>query len=650
MKKSFLIFTNAILIAGSCLLSYAEVEKREIGNLVIENIPEIPQALKDRTTQYQNVRSAYIYDWSPSGDGILIGTRFGETSQVHFVDKPGGARKQITFFNEPVGGVDLNPSEGKTCFLFTKDVGGSEYYQVFSFDMETSKYEMISDGKSRNGGIGWSNKGDKFFFSSTMRNGRDTDIYYATIENPRDYKLLVDRGGYWGAVDWSPDDKKLLVINYISINESYYYVVDIETKEMTQINPSDKKIAYGNALWAKNGKGIYITSDEGSEFMNLRYYSLKKRKFINLTKDISWDIEDLDLSKSGRLLAFTANEDGISKLYIRDNKARQRLPVPELPIGQIYGLNFSPDGKKLAMCFNTPQTPGDIYVLNIETQELVRWTYSEVGGLDTDNFVVPELFHYSTFDEVGGELRMIPAFIFKPKKAEKPFPVLISIHGGPEGQYKPNFSSMTQYYVNEMGIAFIAPNVRGSSGYGKSYLLMDNGYKREESVYDIGALLDWIETQPDLDKDKIAVIGGSYGGYMVLSSMTHYNDRLRCAIDIVGISNFVTFLENTKEYRQDLRRPEYGDERDPEMRKFLIKISPTTNAHKISKPLLIVQGLNDPRVPASEAEQILKAIRDNGTEAWYLLAKDEGHGFRKKSNRDFYYYSVVMFLERYLLK
>ncbi|MCK4295776.1 MAG: S9 family peptidase, partial [Candidatus Marinimicrobia bacterium] len=246
MKKSFLIFTNAILIAGSCILSYAQVEKREIGNLVIENIPEIPQSLKDRTTQYQNVRSAYIYDWSPSGNGILIGTRFGETSQVHFVEKPGGARKQITFFNEPVGGVDLSPSKDKSCFLFTKDVGGSEYYQVFSFDMETGKYEMISDGKSRNGGIGWSNKGDKFFFSSTMRNGRDTDIYYATIENPGDYKLLVDRGGYWRAVDWSPDDKKLLVINYISINESYYYVVDIETKEMTQINPSDKKIAYGN--------------------------------------------------------------------------------------------------------------------------------------------------------------------------------------------------------------------------------------------------------------------------------------------------------------------------------------------------------------------------------------------------------------------
>ncbi|MCB0586764.1 MAG: S9 family peptidase, partial [Phaeodactylibacter sp.] len=220
---------------------------------------------------------------------------------------------------------------------------------------------------------------------------------------------------------------------------------------------------------------------------------------------------------------------------------------------------------------------------------------------------------------------------------------------GPESQYRPGFSPIFQYYLKELGIAVIAPNVRGSAGYGKNFLKLDNGYKREDSVKDIGKLLDWIKEQPELDESRVAVMGGSYGGYMVLSSMAHYNGRLRCGVDIVGISNFVTFLENTKSYRRNLRRVEYGDERDPHMRRHLERISPTTNAHKITRPMLIVQGMNDPRVPVSEAEQMLRAIRNNGGEAWYLLAKDEGHGFRKKPNRDYYNKAVILFLQRYLL-
>ncbi len=324
--------------------------------------------------------------------------------------------------------------------------------------------------------------------------------------------------------------------------------------------------------------------------------------------------------------------------------------VDGLPIGQVYGLEFNKEDTDLGLVINTPRTPGDIYSLELETNELTRWTFSEVGGMNTDNFVEPELVLYPTFDEVDGKTRTIPAFVYKPKNISGPVSVLIDIHGGPEGQEIPYFSSTTQYIVNELGIAVITPNVRGSSGYGKTFLTLDNGYKREESVKDIGKLLDWIETQPELDASRVGVIGGSYGGYMVLASMIHFNERLKCGIDIVGISNFVTFLQNTKEYRRDLRRVEYGDEQDPQMNEFLTKISPTTNAHKITKPMFIVQGLNDPRVPVSEAEQILEAIRNNGSDAWYLLAKDEGHGFRKKSNRDYYNNSMVLFLEKYLLK
>ncbi|MDX1557231.1 MAG: alpha/beta fold hydrolase, partial [Xanthomonadales bacterium] len=279
---------------------------------------------------------------------------------------------------------------------------------------------------------------------------------------------------------------------------------------------------------------------------------------------------------------------------------------------------------------------------------LTRWTFSEVGGLDTDRFISPELVRYPTFDTVGDQARQVPAFVYRPG-GEGPHPVIIYIHGGPETQYRPAFSSRFQMWLAELGAAVIAPNVRGSLGYGYEYLSLDNGFKREDAVRDIGALLDWIAQQPDLDPGRVAVLGGSYGGYMVLASAVHYSDRLSAAVDIVGISNFVTFLENTQDYRRDLRRMEYGDERDPEMRAFLQRISPLTNADQISIPMLIIQGENDPRVPASEASQIVEALRERDIPVWYIRALNEGHGFDRKENRDVQQQAEVMFLQRYLV-
>jgi len=648
MKTKLTLYLLLPILFISFTQTFSQVERKEVGNLVMENIPEIPQQLKDRIFQYQNTRSASLQDWLHDG-GILISTRFGETAQFHKVSKPGAYREQITFFNEPVGGATLCPNKNKNIFLFTKDVGGGEFYQIFSYDLDKASYKMLTDGKSSNGGVNWNNKGDKFSYFSTKRNGTDWDIYVANLKNPENADMVLSEGGSWGAGDWAPDDKSIIVGKSVSANESYYYTLDLASKKLEQINPSSEKIAYGGALYSKDGKGIFITSDENSEFQRLRYYDLKTKKFTVLTSEINWDVESFTLAEDGDKLAFTVNEDGMSKLYMLDTKTMKYNAVPGIPVGQVYGLSFHPDGKKLAMVLNTPQSSGDVYVMDLTNYSLERWTFSEVGGLNTSNFVVPELIHFPTFDQVDGKPRMIPAFITKPK-GTGPFPVVIDIHGGPEGQAQPYFNPIVQYYVNEMGIAVIEPNVRGSSGYGKSFLQLDNGFKREESVQDIGKLLDWIAIQPELDAKRVAVTGGSYGGYMVLASMTHFNDRLKCAVDIVGISNFVTFLTNTQDYRRDLRRVEYGDERDPKMNEFLQKISPTTNAHKITKPLFVVQGLNDPRVPYTEAEQMVDIIRKNSGEVWYLLAKDEGHGFRKKTNRDFYIWSEVLFLEKYLLK
>ncbi len=640
------ISTTVVLLAFAPLFFQPfglRADRLEKGNRVTDGIPEIPARIIDRMQQYQNTRSAWIYDWTPDGKSLLIGTRFGETSQIHIVDEPGGARRQLTFFPEPVGGVTVRPGPTRREFLYRKDSAGSEAYQLFLFDMHTGRHTMLSDSTSRNGSGKWSNKGDRFVYHSTRRNERDWDLLLVDMENPLESKSLLEAGGAWGPVDWSPDDRSILVEKYVSVTESYYYILDVETRQLEQINPKEERVAYGSARWAKHGRGLFIVHDEDSEFHRLKYYDLEIRKFTDLTPDIPWDVRELHLSPRGDRLAFTTNEGGISRVYLLDTASLRYEPVKGLPAGQISGLRFHPDNNRLALGIVTPRTPGDIYVLDLRDGALERWTYSEVGGLDTGNFLVPELVNYPTFD------RKIPCFYYRPR-GKGPHPVLIHIHGGPEIQYRPFFRATTQYYVTELGVAVLAPNVRGSAGYGKSYLKLDNGYKREDSVRDIGALLDWIQTRPELDADRIALMGGSYGGYMVLSSMIRFGNRIRCGTEAVGISNFVTFLENTKGYRRDLRRVEYGDERDPEMRKFLTRISPTSNAHRITRPMFVAQGLNDPRVPAGESEQIVDAIKKNGSQVWYLLFNDEGHGFRKKQNRDYHENAVALFLEEFLLK
>jgi len=531
------------------------------------------------------------------------------------------------------------------------DTGGAEFFQFYFFDLDAGQTTLLTDGKSRNTGARWSSDGKWVAFSSTLRNGTDSDVRVMSFDKPGLSEILVEAKGSWSAVDWSPDNSKLLVAHGISANESYLYWCEVATKKLTPINPhKDKKIAYGSALWSKDGRGVYYTSDEAGEFQQLTYYELATGKKKIVSGSIAWDVTDLALADNGWRLAYVTNEDGISKLYVFDLQNNwAAIPLPPLPVGLIGGLEFSKDGNELGMTLNNSQTPGDAHSINLAAKELVRWTFSEVGGLKTEKFVTPQLIRYPTFDQVNGKPRLIPAFYYKPKNLAGKIPVIINIHGGPEGQAFPSFSSGIQYLLNELGIAVLVPNVRGSSGYGKTYLTLDNGFKREESVKDIGALLDWIAQQPELDATRVGVTGGSYGGYMTLATLCTYDDRIRAAVDVVGISNFVTFLESTSAYRRDLRRVEYGDERDPKMREFLLKISPTTNAGKITKPLFVIQGQNDPRVPVTESKQMVETVRKNGGTVWYLVGKDEGHGFRKKTNTDYQGYATSLFWETFLL-
>jgi dipeptidyl aminopeptidase/acylaminoacyl peptidase len=393
---------------------------------------------------------------------------------------------------------------------------------------------------------------------------------------------------------------------------------------------------------------VYFVSDEEREFLTLRHHDPAGGAPTLVSGGVPWDVETVEISGDGRHLAYVANEDGISRLRVLTMPGHREIALPALPIGVIGNVGFSPDGRQLAVTLNSATSPSDVYVITLADATLTRWTQSEVGGLDAAKFRAPTLVRYETFDQVDGKRRTIPAFYYRPA-GDGPFPVVINIHGGPESQALPVFNPSIQFLVEELKVAVLVPNVRGSSGYGKGYLQLDNGLKRENSVRDIGALLDWIGRQPELDGKRVGVAGGSYGGYMVLASMVHYNDRIRAGIDVVGISDFGTFLKNTESYRRDLRRAEYGDERIPEIKAFHDRIAPLNNAGRISRPLFVAQGYNDPRVPWTEAEQIVKAVRGNGGEVWYLLLKDEGHGFRKKTNTDYFGAASVLFWQQHLI-
>ncbi|MEM7360065.1 MAG: alpha/beta fold hydrolase [Pseudomonadota bacterium] len=644
----------AVCLVGSSLAN-ADIDVREMNNgqLVLEDIPEIPDSIVIDLNRFQNVRSAPVRGWTRDGKSVYVSTRFGDVSQLHRVDQPGGSRAQLTFFKEPIGSIARQPKGDLVGF--TMDAGGSENAQVFTLDPASGESTMLSDGESRNGQLLWRRDGGAIAYQSTRRNGRSNDLWLTEVGKPESSKLIMEAAGgdWWAPGDWTSDGSKLLVQQYTSITNSSIHLLDVSTGKLERLrgSPDTPTVNYVVAF-DEDAQGYFFLTDEGSQFAKLAYQKLGESDFTVLTAEIPWGVESASLNDARTQMAFSVNEGGLSQLYLMDLDSKKYKAVSGLPIGLVGGLQFSPNGKQLALTLNTSKTPSDTFVLDLGSDKrnhgkLTRWTYSEVGGLDTAKFVEPELINYPSFDKVDGVQRSIPAFVYKPTTIVKPAPVIISIHGGPESQYRPSFRSTTQLWVDKLGAVVIAPNVRGSSGYGKDYVALDNGFKREDSVKDIGALLDWVATQPDLDKDRVLVIGGSYGGYMVLASAVHYSDRLVGAVDIVGISNFVTFLQNTKDYRRDLRRVEYGDERDPEMFKHLQAISPNNHVEKMKIPMFVVQGENDPRVPVTEAQQIVKALRDEGNDVWYMNALNEGHGYRKKENRDVYQQATVMFMKKH---
>ena len=647
MTRNCLMACVAVLFAGTPLLAQ-EGTLSPPESIVADGVPKIPAALAEAAGRYASYRSAGLADWNPAKREMLISTRFADTPQLHIVPVPGGARRQLTFYPDTVTNGRFHPNGGDY-IVFMKDIGGGEWYQLYRYDLKTGDATLLTDGKARNLLGPWSTKGDELAYMSTRRTGKDTDLWAMNPADPGgDHLLTKLEGGGWEALDWSPDDKKILLKEELSINESYLWLVDTATGEKSALTPRDVKerISYGNAEFSKDGKGVYLTTDRDAEFQRLAYLDLATKQPKYLTTKIPWDVEAFELSHDGRRVAFVTNEAGVSVLHVRGLSSETDAPLPKLPIGVIGGLRWQHDSRELGFSIVNARGPGDVYSIDVPDGKLARWTNSETA-VKTDAFPEAELVKWKSFDgkEISGFLYRPPAAKFPGKR-----PVLVVIHGGPEGQAQPIFLGRGNYYLNELGIALIYPNVRGSTGYGKTFSLLDNGIKREDTYRDINALFDWIGGENDLDSSRICVTGGSYGGHMTLAISTFYSDRIRCSVDIVGMSNLVTFLEHTEAYRRDLRRVEYGDERDPKMREFLERIAPMNHVNQIKKPMLVVAGKNDPRVPVSESVQIVGALKKAGTPVWYLMAADEGHGYRKKVNQDFQFYTTVEFLKEYLLK
>jgi dipeptidyl aminopeptidase/acylaminoacyl peptidase len=639
------LFVTALLAATVCAAetqSEAVVEKP--AGLVADGIPPVPLALAERTRPYMEYRTANFQSWHPVDRSILITTRFGNTAQVHRVAAPNGARTQLSFETERIAAASWAPAKGDV-LLVMKDVGGNEFFQLYT--LADGRLTLLTDGKSRNVFNAWSDDGSLIAYSSTRRNGADSDLYVMDPRDPKtDRRVAEVKGGGWAITSFSPDRRRAVVFEYVSITKSNLHLLELDSGKMTPIGNHRKQIAYGDARFARDGT-LWVTSDEGSEFLRLGPLDVATGNFTPRSPETRWDVEGFDVAPDGSFIAYAVNEAGAARVRLLDPKTGAVRTVDSLPAGLIGGLQIAPWGD-IGITFTSARSAADAYSIDPRTLAVTRWTTSETGGLDASVNVEPQLIEVKSFDGLA-----ISGFLYRPDAEKFPGrrPLIVNIHGGPEAQSRPGFLGRTNYLINELGLAVFYPNVRGSAGYGKTFVSLDNGpYKREDSVKDIGAFLDHLSKDPALDPSRFAVTGGSYGGYMCYASAIRYGAQFKAANCVVAISNFVTFLENTQSYRRDLRRVEYGDERDPKQRAKLMEISPLTSVSKLDIPLMVVTGGNDPRVPASEAEQMIQAVRAKNGMAWHLLGKDEGHGFAKKDNQDYQFWTTLMFWEQTLLK
>jgi dipeptidyl aminopeptidase/acylaminoacyl peptidase len=609
-------------------------------------VPPIPASLARELNPYTSIYGLPLAGWDPGKREIWL-KGLSSVAWISRVGSPGATPETSSIYIRSGGIYDLYFQPQGKYLAYTKDDNGNEVFQLYLYEISQARSKLLSDGKSRNTEPVWSNAGDRIVYSSSPAGTAGVNL---RILNPLDLQtdrlLAQSYGSYFKAYDWSPDDKQVVFCDFSSNTASTLWLIEVGSGDKTRLSPkADQPELYDYPQFSKDGKGLYVVTDHDSDVRRIAYIDLASRKFSYFTSNLKWDVDEFQAAPNGKTLAYVTNEDGISRLRVLDLATGKERLTAQLPVGIISDLKWNRNSTDLAFNFKSPQTPNDVYSLNIETDKPELWAKSITNRVDTEKFSVPELIHWSSFDK-----RTISGFVYRPPaKFRGKRPVIIDIHGGPEEQYRPAFGYEHNYFLDELGVAKIYPNVRGSTGFGKAFTALDNGVRREDAVKDIGSLLDWIRTQPDLDSSRVAIQGASYGGYLALSVATRYSDRVRGVVSESGISNLASFIERTEGWRRDLQRSEFGDERDPKIREFLERVAPLNNAQKIKKPLLIIQGQNDPRVPVSEAARLVAATKER-IPVWYILAKDEGHGFVQRNNRDYRTYATILFVKEFLLK
>lgn len=619
---------------------------RESGALTLQGVGPVAPSLAARVAPYADIRGARFLAWLPDGS-LLVSTRFADTAEIHRVAAPLGMREQLTYFHNPVTAAAA-PLAGGTDFAFLKAHDGDGKDQVFYYRLADRSAVAVTGASARHGGLVWSKDGRRLAFYGNERGGASDDIY-VVAPGPGSKPRLVVPGqkGEWLPLDWSSDDSTLLVEQRLSSADCGLYLASVATGALTPVVTKDEKSPDAGcvraARFAPGGVGLYVISDAASDFAELRYIDLATHESRALTASIPWDVDAFDVSPDGRYVAYVVNADGMSRLTVLDTRYKLELSPPGIPQGVISNIGFDRTGRRLALTAESPQSPPDVYVFDIALDKVVRWTRSEPGPLSASTFVPAELVHFATWDRDGLHRRMLSAYVYRPR-GPGPYPVLIDIHDGPHGEARPAFDPFIQLAVNVLGYAVVAPNVRGSSGYGHEFRELDDGRRRGDAVRDIGALLVWIGVQPAFDAKRVCVMGKGYGGWIALASLADYNDHLDGGIDFAGITDFVPYLERAPGYLAPALSAEFGDVGNVDVRAFLDSLSPLVNERWIQRPLLVVQGLEDSRIPAAQSEELIAALRSRGDDVWYLAAADEGHDFRRRGDLAAYYRVAAAFL------
>ncbi|SEH16435.1 Dipeptidyl aminopeptidase/acylaminoacyl peptidase [Natronorubrum sediminis] len=607
--------------------------------------------------RYLNIRSAYGASFSPDGECLSFLMNTTGTGQLWTLEEPRAWPEQRTFYDERVTFASWSPERPEV--VFGMDEGGNERAQLFKLDADTGEITNLTakpDAKHRWGG--WSHDGERFAFASNRRDESVFDIYVQDRTETGDEATLVYEGDGWLSLSgWSPDDSRLLVSQAYSNFDQDLYVLDLEAEEpeLEHLTPHEGNVRYQSASWAPDGTGLYLVTDEGdADTLYLAYLDLERESgsdsktggLETVVEGGEWNVDGIALDDETGRFVYSRNVEGYTELTVgefdaNDPTAFETFPEPDLLGGIAGGVSFDPDAERFALSTSGDTVNTNVFVVDIETGETERWTDAPTAGIPRETFDASDLVHVESFDGLE-----VPGFLTLPDDREEgTTPVIVDIHGGPESQRRPSFSSVKQYFLDR-GYAYFEPNVRGSAGYGAEYAALDDVEKRMDSVADIEACVEWLQDHPAVDSDRIVAKGGSYGGFMVLASLTEYPDLWAAGIDVVGIANFVTFLENTGDWRRELREAEYGSL--AEDREFLEKISPINNVEHIDSPLFVLHGENDPRVPVGEAEQIAEQAAEQGVPVRTLIFDDEGHGFSKLENRIEAYTEIVDFLDEHV--